>query len=240
METRGLSDSDAIGLLVESVIGRMFFSRPGIIKQFYPTSQRADVVVGIKYKKPVKDGKSEYEELPLILNVPIAMQYSPEAGLASTFPIRENDPCTLIFSDRMINQYIQKREISLPEEVGTDNVTTQPRQHKLEDAMCFPGVICKRDILPNWNNDAWEIRNKDRSSFISLGTDTNINMHTTGKIKMSAPDIHMTTGSADIRIKDGKMWTYADDEINRSTKESWTEEPPVPSGGGTRGRTMPE
>ncbi len=192
METSGLSDSDALGLLVESVIGRMFFSRPGIIKQFYPTSQRADVVVGIKYKKPVKDGKAEYEELPLILNVPIAMQYSPNAGLASTFPIREGDPCTLIFSDRMINQYIQRREVSLPEECGTDNVTTQPRQHKMEDAMCFPGVICKRDVLPNWNNDAWEIRNKERTAFISLNVNGNIAMQTSGDVAINA------TGRVDI------------------------------------------
>lgn len=185
METSGLSDSDALGLLVESVIGRMFFSRTGIIKKFYPSTQRADVIVGVKYKKPVKDGKAEYEELPLILNVPIAMQYSPEAELASTFPIREKDPCTLIFSDRMINQYLQRREVSLPEECGKDNVTTQPRQHKMEDAMCFPGVICKRDILPNWNNDAWEIRNFDRSAFISLNVNKNISIQTTGNVNIT-------------------------------------------------------
>lgn len=197
MDNREISDMAAQTQIAESVISNMFFIRPGIIKRFYPELNRVDVQVAIKSKKPDFGEGVEYEELPIITGVPIAVQFSQSSGMATTFPIHPGDQCTLLFSDRMIDLYLKKGEISLPESVGTENMTSEPRMHEIEDAMCFPGVIVKSNVIQGWNNDAIEIRDKGRKTFLSI---------TPGTINETAPGgITMTDGNATISIHDGQV-----------------------------------
>lgn len=193
MDNREISDGAALEAITEAVIGRMFFIRPGIVRAFYPEKNMVDAQVAVKAKRPVIDGKVEYEELPLIVNVPLAVPYSPAAGLGMTFPIRAGDPCTLLFSDRMINLFLHRGEMSLPEENGLDNRTTCPRQHEIEDAICFPGVILKNSVFKDWNNDAVEIRDLERKVYASV----------------SREGITATDGTAMAEVGDGRVTAFA-------------------------------
>ncbi len=211
MDNRAASDSVMQEALIESVIGRMFFIRPGIIKKWNAEKNLVDAQIGIKIKSSNIDGSVKYEDLPVIPNVPVATFYSPAAGLGFTSPIRVGDPCTLLFSDRMINIFMKDGKICVPEENGQNNQTTNPRQHEIEDALCFPGIILQNSCFKDWNNDAVEIRDIERKVYTSVSkegiesTDGEAKATITeGAITCNGPQgVTNTDGNATIEIKDG-------------------------------------
>lgn len=212
-----MSGAESLKAVVESVIAEMYFTRPGIIKKWDAEKNVADVQIAIKAKKPVIDGKVDYEDQPIILHVPIAIGFSVGAGLFSTRPIRENDDCTLFFSDRMLDMYWRTGKMALPEECGVNGAYTRPRQHDMTDAFFVPGIITKPNAIKDWNNDRIEVRDKDREKYISFGNDA---IEATdgeakaimkdGAVDVEAPNgIRLTDGTASITIKDGKI-SFAD------------------------------
>ncbi len=213
MDGKNISDVDAQEAVIESVIGRMFFIRPGIIRKFLPEKNMVEASVGIKVKTALVNGSVGYEELPLVVHVPIAVGYSPSAGLGTTYPIREGDPCTLMFSDRMINIFLKKGEMSMPEEVGQDNRTSVPRQHNLQDAICFPGMIVQSSVFKYWNNNAVETRDLERNVYTSVSregiaaTDGEATANITGgRATVTAPNgVALTDEQASVTIESGQV-----------------------------------
>lgn len=158
--------------------------RPGYIESFDARTQLVQVTPAIMMKKSV-DGKVEYKKLPIIINVPISLMYAQTLGLVVTLPIRKGDECTLIFSDRFLDDFIEKgaqQGNAKPECCGSDNKTSEPRMHHMTDGICFPGIITKPFRVPKYNTEAIEIRNKDRTCFFSMNQNCNITIQTTGNI----------------------------------------------------------
>ncbi len=213
MDNRASSDYIAQEEVIESVIGRMFFIRPGVIKKFIPEKNMVEAQVAIKVKRHLVNGNVQYDELPLVVNVPIAIAYSLSSAMGTTFPIREGDPCTLLFSDRMINIFLKKGEICIPEENGQNNLTTVPRQHDIQDAICFPGMIVQSSVFKDWNNNAIEIRDLERKVYVSVSHETiestdgeAVTTISGGKVTVDAPNnVDLTDGDARILIEDGKV-----------------------------------
>ncbi len=221
-------------LAFQDALSKMHFCRPGKILEFDPDSFLATVMPAIKAK--VSDGKKvEYTDLPKIIRVPVVVPYSPVAGLCLTVPIREGDPCLLLFSDRFMDDFIDRFEQGgkavNPEACGRDNLTTRVRMHHLTDAICIPGLYGQPDRIPGWNNDAIEMRTHDGKTYVRLGTGGYGIRLTSG--------VGFDAGGSDIRMQGGKIWFYGAEEISTRTREKWTEEPPTATGG-TREPTMPD
>lgn len=132
----------------------------------------------------------------------------------------------LHFGERDISRWKLTKKIELP---PTRRMLTQ------SDGGYFPG--CGNEPPEIW------IRIRDDGIFIE-GKDQPITVNTEGKIELNSPDIHLKSkggfdqGGSDFRLKDDKMWLYAN-EINMRREMNWNEQPPVASSG-NRGPTMPE
>jgi hypothetical protein len=226
------SESDALESIIEKMLAQANFCLPGIVEEFNADTQMAKVVPAIKRK--VTDGeKVEYVKMPIILSVPIVLPCVQIAGLLLTLPIRKEDEGMIFFSDRFIDNFVEKGGFQPPEACGGDNKTTEPRAHSLTDAQFFPGVITKPHAkrIPNWNTEAMELRTFDGKNFIRLGSgDYGIRFTSGGGFD---------EGGSDIRMKGGKIWFYGAEEINTRTVKKWSEEPPT-STSGTREPTMPD
>ncbi len=218
---------------------------PGVIQSFDPDTQRVTAIPAIQMKTMI-DGIPEYKSMPEILNVPIVLPMAFGGKVAVTFPINSGDPCLLIFADRSISNFLQSGQEERPG--GTVNEkTTKPRSHSLTDAICIPGLSADPQALPDWNNQAVEMRTQDRKLFISLDPaegiamtdgEATLNMKE-GKFDLVAPKganitaeqginlnaaqgITMTDGQATVIIKDGKMSVDAPAGVDTVSKADIT------------------
>ena len=103
--------------------------------------------------------------------------------------------------------------MSLPEENGQNNLTTVPRQHDIQDAICFPGMIVQSSVFKNWNNDAVEIRDLERKVYSSVSRETITSTDGSatatiqgGRTTVTAPNgVDLTDEQARIVIEDGQV-----------------------------------
>lgn len=227
------SENDAPNLQVLSVLSDLRFSMPGIVEEFDAETNLVKVTPAIKAKISV-DGKVEYKKLPLILKVPVVIPCAQNAGLCLTIPIKKGDDCLLIFSDRMIDNFVKDGTVNgpvSPECCGGDNKTSEPRMHHLTDAVCIPGILSIPTKIPNWNPEHMELRTKDGKNFIRVGS--------------GGYGIRLTSGGgfdnegADIRMQGGQIWFYGAEKIITRTRINRREHPPEATGEDGE-PTMPE
>lgn len=179
-DNREVSESVAMDLLLSGHSSGLYFCRPGIIKEFDPATNLAVVRPAIQAKVTPREGQPQYITFPTIIRVPVVIPYAQKAGLCITVPIRKGDECLLVFSDRMIDNFVKTGGIVKPECCGGDNKTSEPRQHDLTDAICIPGFISQPFKIPEWNTNAIEIRNRERTCFFSMNENRDITISTTG------------------------------------------------------------
>lgn len=183
---------------VTRMLGQLRVMLPGYIKQFIPNTQRCVIKPGIRLK--VTQGEEvTYLDLPELHEVPIMLPWAMGTGLYLTLPIKENDPCMVIFSDRSIEEFLKTSKESNPIGVTDQDITT-PRMHHLSDGICIPGLITDQAQIPQYSTSAIEIRDLTRTVYFSLNT-SGITM-TDGKATWN-----MTNGRITINVPDGMITT---------------------------------
>jgi len=225
-DNRVLTDAGQFALQFQRMAAMIRCAMPGVIVSFDPGTQRASVKPGVKMK--IVQEEVSYIDLPTIQNVPVVIPYGFEGKVLLTFPIKAGDPCLLVFSDRAIDNFLQTGQSENPGASQNEDTTT-PRAHHLSDAMCIPGLIAAPQVVPDWNQENIELRDFERKNYITLGAEYGIRFTTAEGFD---------NGGADIRMKDGNIWLYAQEYSTRFA-QTWSEQPPTPTGG-TRGPTMPE
>ena len=161
--------SEAFGLQFDRMAGQIRCAMPGVIQSFDPESQTAEVLPAIPMKVNLGDGVKQLQ-LPVIKNVPMVLPFAQGAGMLLTLPIKPDDECLLIFSDRAIDNFV--RSGGVQPTVTTENEdTTAPRCHHLSDAIFIPGCISNPQAVPEYNTENIELRDRERKHYISIGTD---------------------------------------------------------------------
>lgn len=173
---------------------------PGIINAFDPVTQRVSATPAIKAKYVSPDStpqnpKISYIQYPVITNIPLAIIRG--HGLSFTQPITEGYPCTLIFSQRSIDNFVLEGKIANPVE-GPNPLTSSLRCMDLTDAMCFPGVITNADQISDYATDAIEIRSDDGNVKVSVKQDSLTLKQESANITLSEGNINMTAASVNI------------------------------------------
>ena len=175
---------------------RLNTSIPGIINAFDPQTQKVSATPAINAKYVSPDGKVSYIQYPMITNIPLAI--SRGAGMSFTQPITVGYPCTLIFSQRSIDNFVEEGTYSNPVE-GPNPRTSSIRCMDLTDAMCFPGVITQADKISGYSTDAFELRSDDgkvkvsvKANSLTLKQDSATIEMIGGNITMSAATINVT------------------------------------------------
>ena len=141
-------------------------SIPAIVDEFDLGTQRVSATPAIKARYIDPDLTIKYVDYPKITNIPLAIQSG--NGISITYPIKKGDLCTLIFSQRSIDNLLLDGTKTAEPFVGSDSPTTYLRCMDLTDAMCFPGIITNSNPIDSYNNDAVEIRNSDASVKITV------------------------------------------------------------------------
>lgn len=162
----GISEEQALPALIDRRMASMRVCLPGLILAFDPAAQTVTAQPSIKMKITVDS--PEYMELPPILNVPLVIPYAQGKGLLLTLPIQPGDECLLIFADRSIDNVAEHGGIQ-PSNIVSEEATATPRAHHLTDAICIPGFISRPQAVPAYNTENIELRDRERTNYISLG-----------------------------------------------------------------------
>lgn len=186
------SNEQDIDMIFTAIMAGLYFIRPGIVLDFNSDKNTVDAMIAVK-RKITRGENIEYIDMPVVPDIPIVVPYDQLTGLALTIPIRAQSKCVLLFSDRFIEEFIRTGQSAHPEVLLSDNRKTIPRSHNMADAICLPGLITAADALPDWNNDAIEMRDRAREKYISLSND----------------GIIMTDGQATHTISGGVVRTVA-------------------------------
>lgn len=168
---------------------------PAIVDGFDATTQRVAATPAIRGKFIDTKNNVSYIDLPKITNIPLAITKS--AGIKITYPIEIGQNCTLIFSQRSIDNFILDGGIQNPYD-GPNPKKTQIRCMDMTDALCFPGVITDAETITDYATDAIEIRSADNTTKVSVKEKSLKLLQGSASIELSEGNIDMTAATINI------------------------------------------
>lgn len=174
---------------------RLNTSIPAIINAFDAVTQTVSATPAIRAKYISPDGKISYIPYPMITNIPLAIIRG--ANVRITYPITVGNPCTLIFSQRSIDNFISEGGEANPVE-GPNPITSSIRCMDLTDAMCFPGILTSKDTVSDYSTDAIEIRSDDGKTKVSVKQDSLTFIQDSATIQMTGGNISMEAATVNI------------------------------------------
>lgn len=177
---------------------------PAIVQQFDSATQRvaAKPAIRAKYINP-DNMKVEYIDYPVISNIPLACAWSPKYG-GLTYPIAEGDVCTLLFSQRSLDNFLLVGDVSNPFDPDSGQYT-EIRCFDLTDAMCFMGVLTNNNVIGEYNQEAVELRNVNGKSKITL---------TDNSLKLACGSCNIELSDNGIAINGTQLNVTAQTDIN--------------------------
>lgn len=181
--------TESVNALVSSRLEQLNTAIPAKIQSFNPVTQTVECQCAINR---VNKSTGESVAYPLLVDLPI--QYPIAGGFALTLPIKSGDDCLVVFAQRSIDGWFADGKVK-PE--------SENRLHDLSDGIALIGISSQADILPNYNTNAMELRNKQGTAKITI-SDNSI-VFTVGGINMTIDASGITT-SSDVVIN-GKSFT---------------------------------
>lgn len=169
MDARIQDDVAALTALVDRLLLKTRTNMVGEIVSFNKDDQQMTVKPLIKLAVTL-DGVRQYMEMPEIIKAPLIMPYAQTAGFSLTLPLSAGDTVLLAISDRAIDEW---RDNGGAQNPGQEFML---RHHDITDAMVIPGAISAVDAISDYQLNSIEIRNRDRSSRVTV-TDDNVVAH---------------------------------------------------------------
>lgn len=173
---------------------------PAIVDEFDVATQRVSATPAIQARYITPEGDVQYINYPKITNIPLAIIKCP--GLKLTCPVKQGQNCTLLFSQRSIDNFLIDGRIHPPFE-GDFPQFSSLRCMDMTDALCFPGIITNPEAISNYNNNAIEIRNNEGTTKISVAENVLQFIQGGANITMSGGNINMTASKITLN---GKEW----------------------------------
>lgn len=123
----------ALSACADAVKASVRVALPGIITAYDETSQTVSVRPAIREQLNI-DGQTRYEEVPLLIDVPVVMPRA--GGYVLSFAPREGDECLVVFSDLCIDSWWQSGGVQNPFEM---------RRHDFSDGFAILGVWSQKN-----------------------------------------------------------------------------------------------
>ena len=156
---------EAMEQVAEQRLSLIHTALPATVISFDATTCAASVRPALTYYR--SDGNTL--DYPVITGVPVFMPRAGEARI--TYPVKKGDSCLLIFSERALDEWLNKTE------------EHDPRRFDLTDACCFVGMCPAQSI----SSENVELINGGTA--ISLTPDKTVNItgdvNITGKVTVS-------------------------------------------------------
>lgn len=156
----------------------------------------AYTAIRLKYINP-ETREVQYIDSPKITNIPLSVNQCEGLGLSITMPVLHGQLCTLIFSQRSLDNFATTGQISNPTS-GEDAALCTVRCFDYTDAMCFPGVMTPANNISNYSQTAVEVRNRDGSVKLSVYPETLSLTQGTASIQMAGGNITINAGTVTI------------------------------------------
>lgn len=196
---------------------------PGIIDQLTVGDDgvpRVSAYTAIRLKFINPDTQEvQYIDSPKITNIPLSVNQCEGLGLSITMPVMHGQLCTLIFSQRSLDNFATTGQISNPTS-GEDAALCTVRCFDYTDAMCFPGVMTPANNIQNYSQTAVEVRNGDGSVKLSVYPESLSLKQGEATIQMSGNNIAMNAGTITIN---GHTFTSSSVALNSPTKINGTD-----------------
>lgn len=224
------TDDDAAALreIIRRALYGVHTSMPGVITAVgvYKGVRVVSVQPAIQQIDTL-DGVSSLKAIDPIPNTLVVVPHAEDLGLSITVPLRVGNEGMLHFSERGLDNWIEKGGVQPPAE------PVQPRSHDLSDAVFVPGITSVAHPISNWSDDAVEVRNGDGTTALSVSPSTvamrsgdeSISLPGDGSIYISGDIVHtgsqttsgavnattsLTVAGAEVRDHDHGAGSYQD------------------------------
>lgn len=162
-DERAPSERREQDLKLRQTANNLRVAMPGIIQEFNAEEQTVTVQCAIREKINM-DGDLSWQEIPLLLDVPIIF---PRAGnYILTMPIQVGDECLVVFGDSCMDAWWQSG--------GIQN-QIDCRRHDLSDGYAIVGLYSQPRRINNYSTSTAQLRNLSGSAYVEL-SGNNINI----------------------------------------------------------------
>ena len=162
-DERAPSERREQDLKLRQTANNLRVAMPGIIQEFNAEEQTVTVQCAIREKINM-DGDLSWQEIPLLLDVPIIF---PRAGnYILTMPIQAGDECLVVFGDSCMDAWWQSG--------GVQN-QIDCRRHDLSDGYAIVGLYSQPRRINNYSTNTAQLRNLSGSAYVEL-SGNNINI----------------------------------------------------------------
>ena len=158
------NNTEALRNLVKRTLYGVHTMIPGVIVSFNASENTVNVQPAIR-KTQVIDDEITTVDQPVLQNVAIDIPYAAVLGFSLTLPLSAGDPCMIVYSERSIDNWQDNGGIQNPLE------PISPRAHDISDPIVIPGAIPTPNRISNYQTDAIEMRNADRSDRVTVKDD---------------------------------------------------------------------
>lgn len=160
---------EALRVAMDGLKSGLWTSMPGIVQSFSASAVTATVQIAIKGVVHTPDGKAQFVNMPLLVDVPV--HFPRGGGCTLTFPVAKNDECLVVFAARCIDSWWQSGGIQPPAE---------QRIHDLSDGFAFVGFFSQKTKISGISTASTQLRSNDGLTLIDLNPSTQ-------KVTITAP-----------------------------------------------------
>jgi hypothetical protein len=167
---------------MEGMRSGLWTAMPGIIQSFSASAVTATVQMAIKGIVQDQTGKSQFVNLPLLVDVPV---FFPRGGNCTlTFPIAKGDECLVVFASRCVDGWFQSGGIQVPQ---------QPRMHSMSDGFALVGFFSQATKISGISTTTAQLRSNDGSTYVEVDpTGQIVNCVAPGGMKFTTPTVTIT------------------------------------------------
>lgn len=173
---------EALRVAMDGLKSGLWTSMPGIIQSFSASAVTATVQIAIKGVVHTPDGKAQFVNMPLLVDVPV--HFPRGGGCTLTFPVAKGDECLVVFAARCIDGWYQSGGVQAPME---------PRIHDLSDGFAFVGFFSQATKISGISTTTAQLRSNDGSTKVELDpTGQIVNVVAPGGMTITAPTLTVT------------------------------------------------
>lgn len=148
---------EALRVAMEGMRSGIWTSMPGIVQSFSDSAITATVQIAIKGVVHTPDGKAQFVNMPILVDVPV--HFPRGGGCTLTFPVSKGDECLVVFAARCIDSWWQSGGIQTPME---------PRIHDLSDGFAFVGFFSQATKISGISTSTAQLRSNDGSTYVEV------------------------------------------------------------------------
>lgn len=198
-----MNDTDAMETLFDDLMSHYRGAMPAIVKKVETkqdgTLSTLSVQPAINYIV-ANELTIDYQNVPIITDVPFCIPYSQTLGLGLTIPIQNGDDVLIVCPDRSIDNW---------QEFGGQQNPVEPisaRMYDLNDAIAIPGILRDATGFKDYSLTNIEIRDKGRDTFVSLDSNKTITLKSSNnEIEINDTVIDVVVDKTKIELQNSSL-----------------------------------